>query len=196
MVEYDEASRLTPSGSQGPTNEAFRVVGLPDERLGQKREEEDAGLVIHVKGVEQDMRTQAKDTKGAGMIKDVPLTGIFVDDQEAALDFFTNKLGFELIQDEPYGESARWVTVSPKGARTKVVLKKAEHDHEKAMVGRSDGAPILTLGTDDIWATYGQLRERGVRFLGEPYRYPWGVGALLLDQDGSPILLQQESGEQ
>jgi hypothetical protein len=34
-----------------------------------------------------------------------------------------------------------------------------------------------------------------VRFFGEPYRYPWGIGVLLLDQDGSPILLQQESGE-
>ena len=42
------------------------------------------------------------------MIKDVPLTGIFVNDQEAALDFYTNKLGLELIQDEPYGEGARW----------------------------------------------------------------------------------------
>ena len=57
MVEYDEASRLTPSGSQGPTNEAFRVVGLPDERLGQKREEEDTGLVIHMESLEEDMRT-------------------------------------------------------------------------------------------------------------------------------------------
>jgi predicted enzyme related to lactoylglutathione lyase len=63
------------------------------------------------------------------------------------------------------------------------------------MVGRSDGAPILTLGTDDVRAAYERLRERGVRFLGEPYRYPWGIGVLLLDQDGSPILLQQESGE-
>jgi hypothetical protein len=63
------------------------------------------------------------------------------------------------------------------------------------MVGRSDGAPILTLGTDDVRVAYERLRERGVRFLGEPYRYPWGIGALLLDQDGSPILLQQESGE-
>jgi hypothetical protein len=43
---------------------------------------------------------------------------------------------------------------------------------------------------------YERLRERGVRFLGEPYRYPWGIGALLLDQDGSPILIQQESGEE
>ena len=127
------------------------------------------------------------------MIKDVPLTGIFVNDQEAALDFYANKLGLELIQDEPYGESARWITVSPKRARIRIVLKKAEHDHEKAMVGRSDGAPILTLGTDDINAAYERLRERGVRFLGEPYRYPWGIGALFLDQDGSPILVQQES---
>ena len=129
------------------------------------------------------------------MIREVSLTGVFVNDQEAALDFYTNKLGLELVQDEPYGESARWITVSPKGARTRIFLKKAEHDHEKAIVGRSDGAPILTLGTDDIQAAYGRLRERGVRFLGEPYRYPWGIGALLLDQDGSPILLQQESDQ-
>jgi len=150
-----------------------------------------------MEALDQDMRTQAKDRKGTEMIKDVPLTGIFVNDQEAALDFYTNKLGLEKIQDEPYGESgARWITVSPKEMRIRIVLKKAEKEHEKAMVGRSDGAPILTLGTDDVRAAYERLREQGVRFLGEPYRYPWGIGALLLDQDSSPILLQQESGEQ
>src|SRR3712207_2553440 len=118
------------------------------------------------------------------MIKDVLLTRIFVNDQEAALDFYTNKLGLLKVQDEPYGEGvARWLTVSPKGARTRIALKKAEKEHEKAMVGRSDGAPVLTLGTDDIRASYERLRERGVRFLGKLYRYPWGVGALLLDQD-------------
>jgi hypothetical protein len=84
----------------------------------------------------------SKGRKGTEMIKDVPLTGIFVNDQEAALNFYTNKLGLEKVQDESYGESARWITVSPKGARTRIVLKKAEHDHENVMVGRSDGAPI------------------------------------------------------
>ena len=79
--------------------------------------------------------------------------------------------------------------------RTRIVLKKAEHDHEKAMVGRSDGAPVLTLGTDDVRSAYEELRERGVRFLGEPYRYPWGLAAILLDQDGNPVLLQQEQGD-
>jgi catechol 2,3-dioxygenase-like lactoylglutathione lyase family enzyme len=95
------------------------------------------------------------------MIKDVPLTGIFVNDQEAALDFYTNKLGLKKVHDEPYSEGARWITVSPEGARTRIVLKKAEREHEKAMVGNSDGAPILTLGTYDIFAAYERLRERG-----------------------------------
>jgi catechol 2,3-dioxygenase-like lactoylglutathione lyase family enzyme len=129
------------------------------------------------------------------MIKNVPLIGIFVNDQETALDFYTDKLGLEKVQDEPYGESTRWITVSPAEMRIRIVLKKAEKEHEKAMVGRSDGAPILTLGTDDVRATYERLQEQGVRFLGEPYRYPWGIGALLLDQDGSPILLQQDLAE-
>ena len=149
--------------------------------------------MIHMEALDQDMRTQAKDMKGTEMIKDVPLTGIFVNDQEAALDFYTNKLGLEKIQDEAYGPEARWITVSPAEMRIRIVLKKAEH--EKAMVGRSDGAPILTSGTDDVRTAYERLREQGVRFLGEPYRYPWGIGALLLDQDGSPLLLQQKLEE-
>src|SRR5215216_709555 len=110
-----------------------------------------------------------KERKGKQMIKDVPLTGIFVNDQEAALDFYTNKLGLEQVQDEPYGESgARWITVSPTEMRIRIVLKKAEREHEKAMVGRSDGPPVLTLGTDDVRSAYEALRERGVRFLGNP----------------------------
>ena len=125
------------------------------------------------------------------MIKDVPLIGIFVNDQERALEFYADKLGLLKVQDEPYDGAGRWITVSPPGMEIEIVLKKAEKEHEKSMVGRSDGAPILTLGTGDLHAAYEELRGRGVRFLGEPYRYPWGVAALMLDQDGSPILLRQ-----
>jgi catechol 2,3-dioxygenase-like lactoylglutathione lyase family enzyme len=116
----------------------------------------------------------------------VPQTGIFVEDQETALDFLTDKLGLEEIQDEPYSEGTRWVMVSPKGARMTIALRKAEKAHEKAMVGRSDGAPVLILGTDDARAAYERLTGLGVRFLREPHRYPWGLAAILLDQDGSP----------
>ena len=155
----------------------------------QKRNEEGTGFIIQVEGLETSQG-------GKEMIKDVPLIGIFVDDQEGALDFYTNELGLRKVQDEAYGPDARWITVSPAESNTRIVLKKAERDYEKAMVGNSDGAPVLTLGTDDLQASYQRLRERGVRFLGEPYRYPWGIGALLLDQDGNPILLQQELDEE
>src|SRR5215204_5794604 len=100
-----------------------------------------------------------KERKGTEMIKDVPLTGIFVNDQDAALDFYTNKLGLEMIQDEPYGEGTRWITVSPADMKIRIVLKKAEKEHEKAMVGRSDGTPIQTLGTDDVRRSEETLRE-------------------------------------
>jgi uncharacterized protein (TIGR02246 family) len=154
----------------------------------QRREEEVTGFVIRVEGVD------AREG-GEEMIKDVPLIGVFVDDQEAALDFYTKKLGLELIQDEAYGPDDRWITVSPAEVGIRIVLKKAEKEYEKAMVGNSEGAPVLTLGTDDVRAAHERLRERGVRFLGEPYRYPWGIGVLLLDQDSSPILLQEGSDE-
>jgi catechol 2,3-dioxygenase-like lactoylglutathione lyase family enzyme len=77
------------------------------------------------------MRTQAKERKAKEMIKDVPLTGVFVNDQEAALDFYTNKLGLEKIQDQPYGEGTRWITVSPAGSGIMISLEKAEQDYEK-----------------------------------------------------------------
>ena len=70
------------------------------------------------------------------------------------------------VQDEAYGPDARWITVSPAETGIRIVLKKAEKDHEKAMVGRSDGAPVLTLGTDDVASAYERLKERDVRFVG------------------------------
>jgi len=129
------------------------------------------------------------------MIRDVSLTRLFVNDQQAALDFYTETLGLEKIQDEPYGEGARWITVSPVGAKIRILLEKAEQDHEKAMVGRSDEGPVMVLRTDDVRAAYEELRRRDVRFTGEPYRSPWGLGVVLLDQDGTPIYLLQEPEE-
>ena len=129
------------------------------------------------------------------MIKDVSLTRLFVNDQQAALDFYTETLGLEKIQDEPYGEGAHWITVSPVGAKIRILLEKAEQDHEKALVGRSDKGPVMVLRTDDVRAAYEELRRRCVRFTGEPDRSPGGFGVVLLDQDGTPIYLLQEPEE-
>jgi catechol-2,3-dioxygenase len=62
-------------------------------------------------------QSTGNETGGKGMIREVPLVGIFVNDQGAALEFYTDKLGLEKVQDEPYGEGARWITVSPSGSR-------------------------------------------------------------------------------
>ena len=91
----------------------------------QKRNEEGTGFVIQVEGLETSQG-------GKEMIKDVPLIGIFVDDQEGALEFYTNELGLQKVQDEAYGHDARWITVSPAESNTRIVLKKAERDYEKA----------------------------------------------------------------
>ena len=130
------------------------------------------------------------------MIRDVSLTRVFVNDQQAALEFYTEKLGLQKIQDEPYGEGTRWISVSPVGAKIRILLEKAEQDHQKAQVGRSDEGPVMVLRTDDVRAAYEELLKRGVRFTGEPERSPWGIGVVLLDQDGTPIYLLQEPEEE
>ena len=131
------------------------------------------------------------------MIRDVSLTRVFVNDQQAALEFYTEKLGLQKIQDEPYyGEGTRWISVSPVGAKMRILLEKAQQEHEKAQVGRSDEGPVMVLRTEDVRAAYEELQNRGVRFTGEPERSPWGIGVVLLDQDGTPIYLLQEPEEE
>src|SRR5215204_6205269 len=123
---------------------AWEIVAFHNAPV-QKREGERIGFVICIEDLHQGTKTQSKERGVTQMIKDVPLTGIFVNDQEAALEFYTNTLWLAKVQDETYGPDVRWITVSPAQMRIRIVLKKAERDYEKAMVGNSDGAPILTL---------------------------------------------------
>ena len=92
----------------------------------RKHQEYDAGQITnaaHLSDAQIRGGKIGESTGGKAMIRDVPQTGIFVEDQEAALDFYTNKLGLELVQDEPYG--ARWITISPV-IEARIVLKKIE----------------------------------------------------------------------
>jgi Glyoxalase/Bleomycin resistance protein/Dioxygenase superfamily len=127
----------------------YLAICASDNAPVQKREEEDTGFVIHV---------EVLDTEQGGkeMIKDVPLTGVFVNDQEAALDFYTNTLGLEKVQDEPYGEGgARWITVSPAGLQ----------DQDRPEEGRTrlregPGRQIRRGANPDAWH---QRRARSLR---------------------------------
>jgi catechol 2,3-dioxygenase-like lactoylglutathione lyase family enzyme len=101
----------------------------------------------------------------------IHLTSIFVDDQEKALRFYTEVLGFECKEDVPLGEH-RWLTVVSPGEEngTQLVLEPDAHPAVKPFVDAlvSDGIPFTQFAVDDVEAEYERLRSHGVRFTQEP----------------------------
>jgi lactoylglutathione lyase len=100
------------------------------------------------------------------MIDAVATICIFVNDQDKAKAFYTDKLSFELRQDAPMGES-RWIAVAPKGARTEVILYKLDDNwkHYRQVMGKSQA---LTFNVTDMAALYEDLKAKGVRITQEP----------------------------
>ncbi len=119
------------------------------------------------------------------MITRVGVVAVHVTDQDRALDFYVNALGFEKRADELMGEGARWIEVAPKGAETRFTLEPTGlEDRTGTWVG-------VVLECDDIHATHKELSDRGVEFSEEPSEQPWGMWARLKDQDGNEFGLYQ-----
>ena len=114
-------------------------------------------------------------------ISHISVVTVNVKDQDEALRYYTECLGFEKRVDEHMGEGMRWVTVAPAGAATEIVLSSGFGDGG-APLGKNTG---LVLETDDIDAAYRELSSRGVRFTKQPSREPFGGWAELVDQDGN-----------
>ena len=120
------------------------------------------------------------------MITAASTVGIFVSDQDRALDFYTNALGFEKRADEPMGDGARWIEVAPAGAQTRLVLYTPPGFEDR--IGTFSN---VVFGCDDIRATHEELSGRGVEFTQEPSEQPWGLWAQFKDQDGNEFGLIQ-----
>jgi catechol 2,3-dioxygenase-like lactoylglutathione lyase family enzyme len=115
---------------------------------------------------------------------------LIVDDYDAAIAFFVDALGFELVEDSPAltndGRPKRWVVVRPPGARTGVLLAQADGEHQAAAVGKQFAGRVgLFLRVDEFQAAYDRMRRAGVRFVGEPRREPYGRVAVFLDIAGN-----------
>jgi lactoylglutathione lyase len=121
------------------------------------------------------------------MIDAVATVCIFVTDQERAKAFYTDKLGFELRQDAPMGES-RWIAVAPPGARTEVILYKLDDNwgHYQQVIGKSQA---MTFNVTDMAQLYADLKARSVRIVQEPEAQPWGTYMMILDEDNNGLLL-------
>ena len=128
----------------------------------------------------------------------INLAGVFVDDQQKALRFYTETLGFRLKHNIPVGEFA-WITVvseeAPEG--TELVLEPAEHPavgpFRKALVG--DGIPYTAFAVDDAEAEYERLLAKGVRFVQPPTDLGNVIIAVFDDTCGNLIQIMEEKAQ-
>jgi catechol 2,3-dioxygenase-like lactoylglutathione lyase family enzyme len=126
------------------------------------------------------------------MIEGVRSVGIFVGDQDRAKSFWTEKLGFEVLQDTPFGEGdhpPRWIEVRPPDKSVILVLFTPEG--EEHMVGTFSN---VLFSSDDINATYQDLTAKGVEFAEPPSQQFWGWWAVFKDPDGNSYGLGQREG--
>ena len=116
------------------------------------------------------------------MIGALKTVGVYVEDQERAVAFYTNQLGFVVRRRLPMGPNAEWVEVSPPDCQTSLVL------YPKAFMSDwAERKPSIVFYCPDVEATCRSLEGHGVVIKMQPTVMPWGVFASLVDPDGNEI---------
>ena len=119
------------------------------------------------------------------MIRSVKFVSIPVNDQDKALAFYTNLMGFTIVTDQPMGTGAqRWIELKIPGADTGVVLFTAEGHSDR--IGTFQG---VSFTADNLKKTYEELKARGVEFLKPPTTEPWGEFCIFKDVDGNQFVM-------
>jgi predicted enzyme related to lactoylglutathione lyase len=118
------------------------------------------------------------------MIKGIKFASVPVSDQDRALAFYTEKLGFAVATDQPFNDKQRWIELRIPGAATGLVLFTPDGHEDRIGTFSS-----ISFTTDDIQKTYRELSERGVEFSGPPKAAEWGSFAMFKDPDGNSFVL-------
>jgi len=118
------------------------------------------------------------------MIRRVKFVGIPVRDQDRALAFYRDRLGFKIHTDQPMGPGKRWIELRIPGAETGVVLFTPD-GHEDRIGTFFNGS----FACDDVRKSYDELKARGVEFQSEPKEEPWGTYAIFKDSEGNSFVL-------
>ncbi len=122
------------------------------------------------------------------MTQFLSLTTLVVKDYGEAIDFFVEKLGFELLEDKELPAAGkRWVVVAPPGAKESgLLLARAVGDEQVARVGNQTGGRVfLFLKTDNFWRDYRNYCKRGVTFVAKPREESYGTVAVFSDLYGN-----------
>jgi catechol 2,3-dioxygenase-like lactoylglutathione lyase family enzyme len=116
------------------------------------------------------------------MISHIKFVSIPTKDQDKSLAFYTEKLGFKLVTDQPFSDKQRWIELRIGGSETRFVLFTMD---DSRIGGYFNGA----LACDNVEKTYEELKARGVEFTGPPKKEHWGTFAMFKDIDGNQFLL-------
>ena len=113
---------------------------------------------------------------------------LVVDDYDEAIDFYTKKLHFTLIEDTYQPEQdKRWVVVAPPGSSgTTLLLARASKPEQRPFIGNQTGGRVfLFLNSDDFWRDYNEMLERGIHFVRPPKQAAYGMVAVFEDLYGN-----------
>lgn len=122
------------------------------------------------------------------MIQSVVHIALVVNDYDEAIEFYTKKLHFVLIEDTYQPEQdKRWVVVEPPGSSgTTILLAKASKPEQVSFIGNQAGGRVfLFLGTDDFWRDYNEMIAKGISFVREPKEESYGIVAVFKDLYGN-----------
>lgn len=113
---------------------------------------------------------------------------LVVTDYDEAIEFYTQKLHFDLLEDTQLSPAKRWVRIAPKGTTSgcALLLAKAANDEQQSRVGNQTGGRVfLFLNTDDFWRDYQSYLDNGVKFVRQPVEEPYGTVAVFEDLYGN-----------
>ncbi len=125
------------------------------------------------------------DFKGSDM-QQIGQLSLVVNDYDEAIEFYTQKLGFKLLEDQDFGNGKRWVRVTPSGSSCSLLLAKAVNPQQAQSVGNQTGGRVfLFLYTDDFWRDYEHMLSAGVKFIGQPREEAFGTVVVFEDLYGN-----------
>ena len=111
---------------------------------------------------------------------------LVVRNYDEAIAYFTDALGFRLVENTPLSDGKRWVVVAPAGGKAGLLLARAASPEQEAAIGNQTGGRVaFFLHTDDFWRDYDHMHGRGVRFLEEPRHEVYGTVVVFTDLYGN-----------
>ncbi|HKU83415.1 MAG TPA: VOC family protein [Candidatus Nitrosocosmicus sp.] len=122
------------------------------------------------------------------MITGIVSTSVFVKDQQESLNFWIEKLGFEVICDIKLESNIRWVEIAPISSNSSINL------YPKSLISKKDlkPMPVIVFRTDDILNTFKNLKAKGVTFSRNPLKSILGIYAMFKDLDGNEFLILEK----